>query len=293
MNKWDGIDEFVAVARFQSFKQAAKSLGLSASHVSRAVMRLENRLNAPLFFRTTRNVTLTDTGKLLIEQCEQLLRDRDTTFALIGGQTTPQGMLRVTCALGLGEYFVAPILRAYKLEFPDLNITLDLSNRKRDLIGDGFDLAIRTGQLEESTLIRTLVARRSWRACASLTYIERNGYPKTPTELEKHICLRGTSALWHLEKDGQATPFKPGDDFRCNSGHVVLQNALAGMGICFLPEFYVRDAIKDARLIPVLQDYMPSSEPIWAVYPNRRHLQSKVYHLIERLRTELGKALAA
>jgi len=126
MNRWDGIEEFVAVAQHMSFKNAAEQLGTSTSHVSRSVSRLEAALNSPLFFRTTRQVTLTDTGRLLVEQCRQLVRDRDETYAMIEGNGDPQGDLRITCAVALGERFIAPIVQDFMNEHPRLNVQLDL-----------------------------------------------------------------------------------------------------------------------------------------------------------------------
>ena len=131
MSRWDGIEEFVAVAHHESFKHAAEALGQSTSHVSRAVMRLEAQLDAPLFFRTTRKVTLTDTGRTLLGHCAQLVKDRDEAFALIGGDSEPQGELRITCATALGERFVSPIIRRFMQEYPRLSVFLDLSNRQR------------------------------------------------------------------------------------------------------------------------------------------------------------------
>jgi len=137
MSRWDGIEEFVAVAQHMSFKRAAEQLGTSTSHISRSVSRLENALDAPLFFRTTRQVTLTNTGQILVEQCRQLVRDRDETFAMIEGSGDPQGDLRVTSAVALGERFIAPIVQGFMDDHPRLNVQLDLSNRQRDMTAEG------------------------------------------------------------------------------------------------------------------------------------------------------------
>ena len=291
MSRWDGIEEFVAVAQSRSFKLAAETLGTSTSHISRAVQRLENRLEAPLFFRTTRQVTLTETGRTLFDHCAQLVRDRDEAFAMIGGETEPQGELRITCATALGERFVSPVIRRFMQEFPKVSVFLDLSNRQKDLVAEGYDLAIRTGELEDSRLIRTLVASRTWRVCASRDYISEHGQPGTLAELAQHECVVGTSDEWQFLVDGVPSVFNPSGRLRCNSGASVLDAVLAGVGFCQLPEFYVRDAIGRGRLIPVLDDLQAPPEPIWAVYPHRRHLLPKVYMLVELLKAELGRAV--
>lgn len=288
MSRWDGIEEFVAVAQHNSFKLAAQSLGRSTSHVSRAVAQLENALNAPLFFRTTRQVTLTDTGRALVEHCQQLVRDRDETYAMLEGNAVPQGELRVTCAVALGERFVAPTLMDFAKGYPKLAVTLDLSNRKRDLVGDGFDLAIRTGDLADSNLTRTMLARRQWKICASADYLKQYPAPQSISDLNHHHCILGTAPSWTLKDGKKSIEFKPQPRFRCNSGTAVLHAALSSMGIVYLPEFYVRQAISDGTLVSLLEDNIGEPEPIWAVYPNRRHLQPKVYMLIEHLKNRLS-----
>jgi DNA-binding transcriptional LysR family regulator len=291
MSRWDGIEEFVAVARHESFKLAAEALGLSTSHVSRAVQRLENRLEAPLFFRTTRQVTLTETGRILLDHCAQLVTDRDEAFALIGGDTDPQGELRITCASALGERFVSPIIRRYMQDYPKVSVFLDLSNRRKDLVAEGYDLAIRTGQLEDSRLVRTLVGHRSWRVTASRDYVSQYGLPETPEDLNQHECVLGSNEDWQFSRNRDALSIKPVGRLRCNSGASVLDAVLAGVGLCQLPDFYVRDGIARGRLIPALDGFQPAPEPIWAVYPHRRHLLPKVYMLVERLKAELNKAV--
>lgn len=291
MSRWDGIEEFVAVAQQKSFKRAAESLNTSTSHVSRAVMRLEERLKEPLFFRTTRQVTLTDTGRSLLDHCAQLVRDRDEAFALIEGDAAPQGELRVTCASALGERFVSPIVRRFMQEHPRLNVFLDLSNRQKDLVADGFDLAIRTGELEDSRLIRTRLTTRVWRVCASRDYVSQRGTPQSIEDLRDHDCVIGTSGFWNFQRGGTEESFRPQGRLRCNSGASVLDAVRAGLGFCQLPDFYVREGIAQGRLIPVLDEFKPPPEPIWAVYPHRRHLLPKVYLLVEQLKAELGPAV--
>ena len=291
MSRWDGIEEFVAVAQHESFKQAAEALGQSTSHVSRAVMRLEERLEAPLFFRTTRKVTLTDTGRNLFGHCAQLVQDRDEAFALLGGESQPQGELRITCAVALGERFVTPIIRSFMQDYPKLSVFVDLSNRQKDLVAEGYDLAIRTGEMEDSRLIRTLLGHRRWRVCASRDYVSSHGLPEAIEELVDHECVMGSSPDWNFEVAGEAKTYRPAGRLRCNSGTSVLDAVLAGVGLCQLPDFYVRDGIDRGRLIPALDGFQPPPEPIWAVYPHRRHLQPKVYMLVELLKTELNNAI--
>lgn len=291
MARWDGIEEFVAVAQAGSFAAGAQALGVSTSHVSRAVARLEDRIQAQVFFRTTRKVTLTDTGRVLVEQCRRIIRERDEAFAMVSRRDEPQGELRVTCSTALGERFLAPILRRFAQENPRLSVTIDLTNRLVDLVAEGYDLAIRTGHLADSRLVGTRIASRRLYLCASPAYLDRAGRPREVAELALHDCLIGTSTTWHFRLDGQDHLFRPKGRWRCNSGEAVVDAALAGMGLCQLPEFYVLRHVAAGRLETVLDGFRAADEPIWAVYPQQRHLPPKVRDLVRRLRAELGPAL--
>jgi len=290
--KWDGIDEFVAVAMAGSFIGGAENLGVSTSQVSRAIARLEERLDTQLFYRTTRKVALTDTGRGLVERCRELTRQRDEALDLVAGSGEPQGELRLTCSTALGARFVAPIVARMARQYPKLSVNLELSNRIVDLVAEGFDLAIRTGNLNDSRLIATRIASRRLYLCASPDYLERAGRPRAVEELIHFECLMGAASTWQFEIDGVSRPLRPNGRWRCNNGDAVLEAATLGMGICQLPEFYVLPRLADGSLEPLLDAYRPKDEPIWAVYPQRRHLLPKVQNLVDRLRTELGPALS-
>ena len=150
MNRWDGIDEVVAVADSGSFAKAARMLGVSTSHVSRAVARIETRLAVPIFARTTRIVSPTDAGRELIAQFRQLVVARDEMIASIDQGPEPQGHLRLTCSVGLGLHFVTPILLDYMRDYPRVQVQYDLTDRIVDVVGEGYDVAIRTGNLPDS-----------------------------------------------------------------------------------------------------------------------------------------------
>lgn len=292
-NRWDGIDEVVAVADTGTFVGAAKRLGTSTSHVSRAVARLEQSLGAQFFHRTTRAVSMTDTGRTLADQFRRLIAERDEAIAMLDLQGEPQGQLRITCPTALGERFVAPIVRSFVQDYPKLSVDLDMSNRMVELVPEGFDLAIRTGTLPDSRLIRTQVATRGIVTCAAPSYIAARGRPETVDDLDSHECIPATSDVWRYRVDGEVRSIRPRGRWRCNNGAAVFDATIAGMGLCQLPEFYVSRAIADGVLVPVLEEFRPQDDPIWAVYPQRRHLLPKVQRLIDKLRRELPTALAA
>lgn len=290
-NRWDGFDEVVAVADTGTFVGAAKRLGTSTSHVSRAVARLEQSLGAQFFHRTTRAVSLTDTGRTLVDQFRRLIAERDEAIAMLDLQGEPQGQLRITCPTALGERFIARIVRGYVQAYPKLSVDLDLTNRVVELVSEGFDLAIRTGTLPDSRLIRTQVATRGIVTCASPAYLEQRGVPLVVDDLERHECLLATSDVWRFRVDGEPRSLRPRGRWRCNSGAAVFEAALAGMGLCQLPAFYVNRAIAEGQLTEVLHTFRPDDDPIWAVYPQRRHLLPKVQLLIDKLRRELPAAI--
>jgi len=284
---WDGIEEFVAVATCMGFKPAAQMLNVSTSHVSRAVTKLENAIGVPLLYRTTRKVSLTDTGRTVLSQCEALIRARDELFAVVGGNTEPQGELKITCSTSLGERYISPIVRQFCQDYPKVEITLDLSNRLVDLIAEGFDLAIRTGQLEDSRLISSRVARRQFLVCATPAYLAANGTPDRLDDLKSHNCIIGSSSSWRFRHGGQHETIRPRGNLKCNSGASVLDALLAGAGIGQLPLFYVAPHLESGELVELFADLRPEPEPIWAVYPQARHLQPKVHLLVDRIRAEL------
>ena len=291
MDGWDGIDEFVAVARTGSFIEGAAALGVSRTHMSRAVARLEDRLKARLLHRTTRSVSLSPTGRIFLDHCNRLIHERDEALALVREQGEPRGVLRVTCSIALGERFIAPIARQFAVQHPQLRLFLDLSTRVVDLVGEGYDLAIRTGDLSSSNLIATRIALRQFHTCATPAYLDRFGCPETIEDLDRHACLVGSSATWHFTDNSKVVIYSPQPVWSCNNGQAVLDAALEDMGICQLPDFYLSDALDRGLLRPVLTRYLSPAEPIWAVYPDRRHLSPKVRRFVSLLKSELPKLI--
>ncbi len=292
MSHWDGIDEFLAVATARSFTKAAQTIGKSPTHVSRAIIALEQRVQAQLFHRTTRTVRLTDTGQVFFERCERIAQERDEAIALIGESGEPQGELRVTCSTAMGERFVAPIIRRFAMPYPKLNITIDLSNRVIDLVAEGYDLAVRTGHVADPRLIATQVASRTLYTCASPSYLARKSRPFQVDDLANHECIVGTSTTWHFREDDKEKFYHPKGRFRCNSGQAVVEACISGLGICQLPDFYILPYLKHNMLELILEEFQPKDEPIFTVYPRRRHLLPKIRTVVDCLKHELSTAMS-
>ena len=290
-SSWEGLEEAVAVADAGSFARAAAVLQVSTSHISKVIARLEHRLRAPLFNRTTRRVSLTDTGRAFVEQSRRIIQERDELLTLIGGSGEPEGELRITCSTALGERFVVPIVQHFGETHARLAIAIDLTNRIVDVVGEGYDLAIRTGGITDPRLAGRQIAVRSIETCAAPAYLAAHGTPRTVADLRDHACLIGTTTTWHFADGADSVSFSPEGRWRCNNGGAIVRAAITGMGICQVPGFYIREAVAAGELVPVLTDFRAQPEPVWAVYPARRHATPKVRNLVDALEAGLQAAI--
>lgn len=292
MYNWEGISEFVAVADTGSFTTAADKLGVSTAHVSRQVNKLEQRLAVKLLYRTTRKVSLSEDGRSFFQQCRTLLEGlEDAERALSERQGMLRGKLRLTAPVTLGERAIAPLVNQFLAEHPELEITLRLTNQPLDLVEGGYDLAIRLGKLESSSMMARKLAPRIPYVCASPDYLARCGVPNTLAELEQHNCLLGTLDYWRFQVEGRERVVRVRGNLSCNSGHALLDAALQGLGIVQLPDYYVEDALAQGRLVSLLAQYRIPDEGVWALYPNNRQLSPKVRQLLDHFAKALENKL--
>ena len=288
---WEGVCEFVSVAEQGGFTAAARKLGVSVAQVSRQVAQLEDRLQAKLLLRTTRQVRLTELGDIYYRHCRQLLDNLYEAELAVGRhQAEPQGTLRITAPVSYGESRIAPLVNDFMLRYPQLEVTLTLTNQLLDLVHDGFDLAIRLGHLKDSTLIARKLAERIPYVCASPAYAARNGVPLSLPELAQHSCLVGNSDEWHFTLQGQPHTLRVQGQLHCNSGHALLDAALKGIGIIQLPDYYVYPHLANGDLLELFPECRATAEGIWSLYPQNRHLSPKVRLLVDYLAEQLGSA---
>ncbi|MDU9415512.1 LysR substrate-binding domain-containing protein [Pseudomonas sp. zfem005] len=289
MSRWEGLDEFVAVAETGRFTAAAERLGLSSSHVSRQVARLEERLQTRLFYRSTRKVALTEAGQTFLQHCQRLVDARDEALRAVNDLTgEPKGLLRMTCAVAYGERFIVPLVNEFMARHPQLRVEIELSNRPLDLVHEGLDLAIRLGRLQDSRLVATRLAPRVMYLCAAPSYLERYGRPHSLSELGRHNCLIGSSDQWSFLAEGREQTVRVQGNWRCNSGEAVLDAALRGFGLCQLPDYYVLEHLQNGRLVSLLEQHQPPNTAVWAIYPQQRHLSPKVRQLVDLLKEGLA-----
>ncbi len=284
MYLWDGVSEFTAVAETESFTAAAKQLGISTAQVSRQVSALENRLDAKLLYRTTRKVSLTEVGDVYYQHCRHVLDGlEDAERAITNLQSKPRGKIKLTAPVTYGEDSIIPLVNDFVKLYPELEVSINLTNQAVDLVDEGYDLAIRLGRLKDSTMMAKKLSTRTQYVCASKAYIKTYGEPHSLSELEKYNCLRGTIDLWRFQMAGKEKNIRVSGNIRCNSGYGLVDAALKGIGIIQLPDYYVQSYIENGQLVTMLDNYCEPEEGIWALYPHNRHLSSKIRMLVDFL----------
>lgn len=282
MHRWEGVNEFVAVAEAESFTRAARRLGVSTAQVSRQVSALEARLATRLFYRTTRRVSVTEAGEIFHQHCRQVLDALDEAERSITNmQLSPKGKLRLTAPVTYGEKMIAPLVNEFVVRYPELEVEMNLTNQKLDLVGEGYDLAVRLGKLDDSSMMARRLTSRTLYVCASPQYLSVHGTPHSLSELEQHNCLQGNLDFWRFQEQGKARNVRVTGNIRCDSGRALLDAALRGIGIVQLPDYYVQSALDSGQLIPLLTHYREDDDGIWAVYPHNRHLSPKVRMLLD------------
>ncbi|MYM62814.1 LysR substrate-binding domain-containing protein [Pseudomaricurvus sp. HS19] len=290
MVKLDGIIEFIAVAETGSFTAAARRLKLSTAQVSRMISALEKRLSLTLFYRTTRRVSLTDEGNTYYHHCKQALEGLELAEQALGQlHVVPQGKIKVTAPHTFGELQIAPLLNDFVVAYPDIELEYELTNKQLDLIEGGYDLAIRVGQLEDSSLIAKRLGSRRLFVCASPEYLAIHGTPHSLSELKHHNCILGTLEYWRFEENGLERNIRVSGNLRCNSGPALLDAAMKGIGLVQLPDYYLADAISEGKLVTLLEKSQSAQEGIWAVYPSR-NLSFRVRTLLEFLLEKMAAA---
>jgi DNA-binding transcriptional LysR family regulator len=277
--------------------RAADRLGISVSAVSRHVADLESRLGVRLLNRTTRRLSLTESGGAFHERAVQLLADLEEAEEAVGaGARVARGTLRITCPTTFGIHHVAGAVAAYAARHPQVRFDLDLSDRVVDLVEEGFDLAIRIGTVGSPALIVRRIGTSSLVCCASPGYVARHGEPHVPEDLAGHRCLLYAYAperdVWRFRgPDGEHAVAVSGAA-RANNGEMLTAMSVAGMGVHLEPDIVVAPHVRNGTLVRLLPGFEPPSIPIHAVYLSRRHLSAKVRSFIDFIAGRFAEAPA-
>ncbi|MBC7166194.1 LysR family transcriptional regulator [Phenylobacterium sp.] len=268
----EALGVFARVVELRSFAAAAEDLKLSKATVSKAVGRLETRLGARLFNRTSRRLALTETGAQLAERARRLLADAEAAEDdILARSAQPRGLVRLAAPMSFGVIELAPILPDFLAQYPEVSIDLHMSDDKIDLVGMGFDLALRIADLPDSSLVARRIRTVERMVVAAPAYLERHGRPTHPSHLAEHACLGyaylPTPETWRFSgPGGEQVAVRPAGPLRANNAEALLPALEAGLGLAVQPDFIVRDCLAKGRLTAVL--------PEWRSPPIALHLVS-------------------
>jgi DNA-binding transcriptional LysR family regulator len=287
MDRLDEIAAFAAVADGRSFTQAAKRLGVSGAQVSKLVARLEDRLGARLLNRTTRDVSLTDTGRAYLERARGVLQEFEALEGSVRDETGPSGLLRISAPVAFGAKQLGPALLDFAEAYPEVSLEVFYADRSVNLVDEGFDVAVRIGQLTDSSLIARKLAPVRMVTCASPAYLQAHGVPLAPADLQRHEAIIDLNVreplLWGFGRGGECMDTRVHGRLRFASAEACLEAAERGLGIARAPDFVAADRLRDGRLSTLLCNYEPETVHVHAVYPHARHLAAKVRVFVDFL----------
>jgi len=296
VDKLKQLESFVSVATRGSLTAAARAEGVAPAIMGRRLDALEERLGVKLLVRTTRRITLTHEGSAFLEDCQRLLSDLANAEASVSaGGVKASGHLRITAPAGFGRRHVAPLVPKFRETHGEVTISLNLSDRVIDLPAEGYDCAVRVGDLRDSSLVSVRLAENRRLCVATPAYLERHGTPQHPSELARFDCLSlSTDAsqargwVFRIPKEGSAEAevihLKPGGPLDCSDGQVLHQWCLAGYGIAWRSLWEVQHDIEAGRLVEVLAAFAGPANGIYAVFPQRKHLPLRVRLWIDFLK---------
>jgi DNA-binding transcriptional LysR family regulator len=289
MDRFNALRAFAQVVESGGFAKAADRLGLSTTAISRQVAELEAHLQTRLLNRTTRRLSLTESGQAFYGRAVQLLQDlEEAEQEASKAAVTARGTIRLTTSLNFGTRRVAPAIAGFLERHPAVKFDVHLSDRIVDLVEEGFDLAIRIGAAGAENLVARQLAETCLVLCAAPEYLAKHGTPAVPADLARHNCFTyeyaPTGNQWRFRgPDGSEHAVRVGGSVHSNSGDLNSALAARGAGIAFEPDFIVGDDVRAGRLVVLLPDYPLPPAPIYAVYPTRKHLSAKVRLFVEYL----------
>ncbi|MBH3416448.1 LysR family transcriptional regulator [Pseudomonas putida] len=291
MNPYEDMRIFAQVMEAGSFTAAADRLGMSKQSVSRRLMQLEERLGVRLLNRSTRRLDATPLGQHYYQSALRLLGEVQQVEHDISGQAQAlRGTLRLSAPLSFAMSHLGCLLTEFLQLHPQVDVEVDLSDRAVDLIGEGYDLALRIGGLEDSSLIARRIASVERVYCASPAYLQARGVPLKPEDLAGHDYLpygHSRQVQWQFRQGGKAQAIQVTGRMRANNGELLRDAAIAGMGVTYLPTFIVGQALADGRLVNVLEEWTPPALQLSAVYPQHRQVARPVQEFVSFLRERL------
>jgi DNA-binding transcriptional LysR family regulator len=286
---------FAKVVELRGITAAATDIGLSAPTISKALTRLEHRLGCRLFNRSSRRLVLTDAGRELADHASRLLAEAEAAEAdLVAQSAMPRGKVRLAVPMSFGVREVAPLLPAFLTRYPEVSVDLHLSDALVEVVGDGFDMALRIGALSDSSLVARRLAPVPGLTVAAPSYLNRRGRPSHPAELAGHDCFAyaylRTRDAWHFANAaGEVVTVRPSGRLRVNNGDAVLPAVVAGLGIAGLPEFLAREALADGRLEQILPEWHSLVSSLYLLMPLGRPRPARMQVLADFLAERLAR----
>ena len=294
MNVLKAMTVFSEVAKQGGFAPAARSLSLSTSAVSRQVIEFERWLGVELFQRTTRRLSITEEGARYLDRCQKVIDDVDGIKKMASDAlAAPAGTLRLTAPVFLAKDYLQHLLPGFLNAYPGVTVALTAVDRFADLVDEGFDLALRIGELPDSTLVARRLIDVDLAIVASPGYLAAHGAPRTPADLRKHNCIIDTVATYHnrwpMKSGKKRQPITVNGNIMVNSGELARNMAIAGMGLTLVPRLFVLRHLHNEQLVPVLEGHIDYKAGLYAVYPRSRHLTPKVRCFIDYMVAHLDQ----
>ena len=277
MDKLKQLETFVAVATRGSLTAAAQLEGVAPAIIGRRIDALEARLGVKLLLRTTRRISLTDEGSAFLEDCQRLLAELQNAEASVSaGGVKASGHLRITAPAGFGRRHIAPLIPGFLDQHPEVSLSLDLTDRLVDLVNEGYDCAVRVGDLADSSLVSLRLADNRRVCVAAPAYLQRHGTPATPADLARHQCLAYSSVSsqprgWMFQVEGETMHVRVTGRMDCTDGAVLHQWCLEGRGIAWRSLWEVGTSLDEGKLVALLEDYAAPPNGIFAVFTQRKH----------------------
>ena len=292
MKGFQGITAFVYAVKHNSYAQAARVLGLSPSAIAKSISKLEDELGTRLFHRTTRSISLTENGFLFYERCCLILDELYSAKEIISSNMcTPRGALHITAPHIFGHKLLMPLISKFNLLYPEIHLDIDFEDHVVDIIKEGIDIAIRSGNPVDSRLVSRYIGKQHFVVCGSYSYLDRYGAPQIPSELSEHSCIHfkypsnGKIAPWSF-----IPPYKNitlPQNFIFNNTYAGLYAAVNGLGLAHLPIYVAHDALESRELYPVLTEFMAPFGDLMIMWPTNRQLSPKVRAFTDFLINEM------
>jgi DNA-binding transcriptional LysR family regulator len=291
MDRLEAMDIFVRIVDAGSFSAVARDLGTTQPTISKQITALETRLKTRLLNRSTRSLSITESGTTYYERCKRILEDVKAAEGALGRlQSSLTGTLHVNGSIAMGQIFLTPLMLEFQRRYPELTIELTLNDRYIDLVEEGVDVAVRLGRLADSNLVARRLGSTRRVLVATPGYLDKRGIPQAPADLERHNCLLyaylSTGNEWVFRGPQSDLRVHAHGNFKANNGHSIREALLAGMGVALMPDWLVHDVMQSGQVVTLLPQFAPAPLEVNAVYPSGRHVSAKLRTFIDFLQEQ-------